>query len=73
MKTDADKAMERIVAELDRAAKTYRAKCRPWTEADSALVKKYYGKVPPKLLAEKLNRSIDSIQSRASKLRREPE
>jgi uncharacterized membrane protein len=45
-----------------------RAAPHPWTEEDDEFIRQNYRKIPTKEIAEKLNRSLDSIINRAGPL-----
>ncbi|MCB0711988.1 MAG: hypothetical protein KDD67_06630 [Ignavibacteriae bacterium] len=51
-------------------ANGYRPKpdMRPWTEPDIEFIKKNYGKMPRKRIAEALGRTVNTVQDRACKL-----
>jgi len=52
-----------LARDLEAAAKAHRPRNKAWTAAESDLVRQFYGKVPVKLLAEKLGRTWDSVTS----------
>lgn len=41
---------------------------RPWTEQEEEILFSYYGKIPTKMLAAKLNRSIKAINEKARRM-----
>ena len=58
-----------IRKELAQASKTYKPIARAWTDEEKAIVNEFYNKVPIRLLAEKLGRTIASIQQYGCKSR----
>jgi hypothetical protein len=48
--------------ELEKLVGTARI---PWSEHETELIKRYYGKVPNKALVEKLGRTLNSITAKA--------
>lgn len=63
------KPEEIIVPELEALVGTYDGP-KPWTEADKAAVRKYYGKVPTKAIAKQIGRTSEAVVTMASKLRK---
>lgn len=50
---------------LSQAAEDYKPR-QPWTRREDAILKHFYGKVPPGVMCEVLEgRSLDAIQRRA--------
>ena len=41
---------------------------RPWSKEEEKLIKKYYKRMPVKVLAKKLNRPVSSVERKASRL-----
>lgn len=54
------------VPELEIAVKKFKPLL--WTEYDEKLMKKYYGKVPNKMLAKYMKRSLDSVYGKARRM-----
>lgn len=55
-----------IIPELEEAMRNYQPHYRPWTLEEEAIMRKYFGKVQPKVLAGHLHRSKYSIDSKAA-------
>jgi hypothetical protein len=55
--------------ELEEAAKAYIPTRKSWTKEDNEILKEFYGKVPMKFLADKLGRSIKSMQVKIGEIR----
>lgn len=56
------------IAELEAASKTYKPARRPWTEAEKAVLRTFYRRVPMSLLIEKLGRTSASISAQVDAL-----
>ena len=54
-----------IIRELEDSEKKYRP-AKLWTEFEDQTLKRFYGKVPVKLLAAKLHRSSGAVKCRVS-------
>ena len=59
-----------MMKELEEAKKGYRQKRRRWTADEEEVLVAFYGKVPIAKLAEKLNRTIASVQLHVSQIER---
>lgn len=62
---DADEYHAGVDPILEAAAAAYRPHYRFWTDADMATLRRYYGRVPPDLLARQLGRSLNSVRQQA--------
>ena len=51
----------KIRKELAELAKTYKPSKRFWTIEEERILKEFYGKVPIKVLANKLGRTVSSL------------
>ena len=58
-----------IRKELAAEAKTYTPIRKAWTKEDNAILKEFYGKVPMKFLADKLGRTVRSMQVHIGEIR----
>jgi|WetSurMetagenome_2_1015567.scaffolds.fasta_scaffold415099_2 hypothetical protein len=54
-----------VIPEFEEWIKTHGVAFRPWTEQEESILREYYGKIPTKMIAHKLNRSIKSVQEKA--------
>lgn len=63
-----DEYWAHVDEELARAAEVYTPGCKKWTDAEKAILKKYYGKVHITVLSNKLNRSTGSVRIRAQRM-----
>lgn len=53
--------------QLELAAKSHRKSRWPWSQWEREILRKFYGRVPVEVLAEKLGRSIASIYNTAGR------
>jgi len=61
------KEQEATLEELDQIARRFKPK-HEWSDFEVEILKRYYGKVPNSLLAEKTHHGEIAIRSMASKL-----
>jgi len=61
------KEEQAVVERLEAAATTYKPH-KVWTEADEVLLKRFYGRVPDKMLEAELHCSYSSLVTKASEL-----
>ena len=61
--------LEKVEKELAQAAVSYVPKSRPWTEQELKLLVRFHGRVSPRVIAEKLNRTSASIEHQVYDLR----
>jgi hypothetical protein len=54
-----------VIPEFDEWIKSHGSYYRLWTEPEEQILIEYYGKVPPNMIAKKLNRSIRAIHEKA--------
>ncbi len=59
---------EIVIDELEAAMVNYNPPGRPWSEADNAILRKYYGKVPIAKLARYLKRGTSATSKKAQDL-----
>jgi hypothetical protein len=61
--------VERIkIPEFEEWISTHGRFYRPWTEEEELILQEYYGKIPPHMLAKKLDRTIKAIRDKADAL-----
>ena len=58
-----------VERELEKIASTYTPPHRLWTPEETAMVVKFYLKVPSKVLAEKLDRTESEVRNRFRRMR----
>jgi len=61
--------LDGIRKELAKAAAEYKPIYKKWSKDEDDIIREFYGKVPMKLLSQKLDRTTTSIQQHASQLR----
>lgn len=54
-----------VIPEFEDWIKTHGVSFNPWSTEEEEILREYYGKIPTKMLAKKLNRSIKSVQEKA--------
>jgi hypothetical protein len=63
-----DEWQAEIERELKAAAQEFKPTRRPWSKQETAILCQFYGSVPTPVLAKKLDRTVTSIQNKASGL-----
>jgi hypothetical protein len=61
--------LKAIRAELEQMASCYKPRNRPWTRDETEIALDFYGKIPLRVLCEKLGRSAAGIQHHIERAR----
>jgi hypothetical protein len=57
-----------VIPEFEDWIETHGESFRPWTQEEEEVLEAYYGRVPTRMLKEKLDRSIKAINEKARRM-----